>query len=249
MTHRDARMFRDLAEYYDPLLASKDYAAESRRVETIARRYGRSGGRAWLDVACGTGRHLEFLRRRYSVTGLDLSPDMLRIARRRLPGVRLIRGDMRAFRLATRFDVITCLFSAIGRLDSEKELGTTFSNFARTLRPGGVAIVEPWILPAQFRSDLVHLVTYQDDRIALARMAHSTRRGNRSLVQYHYLIGTPHRPVRYVHETARGLLVSPRRLQEIMESVGLRSRFLERGLTAGRGLLIGAKPGPRSRVR
>ncbi len=234
-------MFGRMARYYDLLYAQKDYRSESERLMALARRFGRSKGTEWLDVACGTGRHLGFLRRRYSVTGVDLSPAMLRIARRRLPGIRLRRGDMSSFRLGARFDVVTCLFSAIGHLRTEGELRTTFRNFARHLKPGGVALVEPWIDPSDFRPGFVHLVVHESPTVTVVRMAYSKRRANHSAIRYHYLVGAPGRGIRSTTETDIGLLVPRSRLLKAMEDAGLRSRFVAEGLTAQRGLLVGVK--------
>ena len=61
------------------------------------------GGHTCL-TACGTGRHLEYLRDRYDVEGLDISLELLTIARQRLPGIRLHHGDMTAFDLGKTFD-------------------------------------------------------------------------------------------------------------------------------------------------
>jgi ubiquinone/menaquinone biosynthesis C-methylase UbiE len=234
-------MFHRLASYYDDLVGGKDYRLESQALDSLARRLVRSRGRAWLDVACGTGRHLSYLRRHYAVTGVDLSREMLRVAHRRLPGVRLILGDMRSFRLDERFDVVSCLFSAIGHLKTERDLATTFANFARHLKPGGVTIVEPWIDPAEFRSGYVHLLTQKSPSVTVARMAFSTRRGRRSAVHYHYLIGKTGRRIEHLEEVDLGLLVPRRRLLKLMEGSGLTARFLDVGLTSGRGLLIGLK--------
>jgi ubiquinone/menaquinone biosynthesis C-methylase UbiE len=235
-------MFHRLAPYYDDLVGGKDYRREVRALESIVRRLARSRGRRWLDVACGTGRHLSFLRRHYAVTGLDASREMLKVARRRLPGVPLVLGDMRDFRLDGPFDVVSCLYSAIGHLESERDLSATFANFARHLVPGGVALVEPWIDPADFRTGYVHLLTHQGPEVTVARMASSSRRGRRSVVRYHYLIGTPGRPVAHFEEESLGLLVARRRLLRLMRDAGLTARFLGRGLTPGRGLLVGRKP-------
>lgn len=234
-------MFHRLAPYYDVLVGAKDYRSEVRQLESIARRYGRSGGRAWLDVACGTGRHLSFLRRDFAVRGIDRSREMLRVARRRLPGVRLTVGDMRDFRLPERFDVISCLFSAIGHLRSERELAATFANFARHLQPGGVVIVEPWIDPADFRAGFLHLLTHRTPEVAVARMAFSSRRGRRSAVHYHYLLGRAGRPIEHYEEVDPGLLVPRGRLLRLLRTAGLTARFLPRGLTPGRGLLVGVR--------
>jgi ubiquinone/menaquinone biosynthesis C-methylase UbiE len=234
-------MFHRLAPYYDDLVGGKDYRLESLALVSLARRFVRSRGRAWLDVACGTGRHLSFLRRHYAVTGVDVSREMLRVAHRRLPGIRLIVGDMRSFRLDETFDVVSCLYSAIGHLKTERDVAATFANFARHLKPGGVAIVEPWIDPADFRSGYVHLLIHKSPSVTVARMAFSSRRGRRSAVHYHYLIGNTGRRVEHFEEVDIGLLVPRGRLLKLMIDAGLTARFLRRGLPSGRGLLVGLK--------
>jgi len=245
MRVEDQSQFHQFARYYDFINDWKDYRRESLRLESIAGRFGGTGGSTWLDVACGTGRHLEFLRRRHFTMGVDASPEMLRIARRRLPGVRLVLGDMRTFRLNRRFDVVSCLFSAIGHLKTKADVLATFGNFARHLNPGGVAIVEPWIQPSVFRAGHIHLRTYQDSTITIARVASSSRRGSHSLIHYHFLIGESGRGVRYFEETDVGLLLSREELIDLMKRAGLRARFFSRGFLPGRGLLLGVKPGTR----
>lgn len=234
-------MFHELAKSYDRIYSWKDYRGESARLEQIAHRYGRSGGTAWLDVACGTGRHLEFLQRRHDVIGVDLSREMLRIARRRLPGVQLQTGDMRTFRIPRQFDGVSCLFSAIGHLRTERDVLTAFRNFSRHLKPGGVLIVEPWIDPAKFRVGMVHMVTHDDPRLKVVRVAFSGRRGNHTVIEYHYLIAEAGRGIRHLEEVDIGLGVSARRLVRLMEEAGLKARFVARGFTADRGLLVGTK--------
>jgi ubiquinone/menaquinone biosynthesis C-methylase UbiE len=237
--------FHELAKYYDAINDWKNYRRESQRLERIARRFGRPGRTTWLDVACGTGRHLEFLSRRHPAMGLDGSRDMLRIALRRLPGVSLVLGDMRTFRLRRRFDVVSCLFSAIGHLSTPRDVRKTFANFARHLNPGGVAIVEPWIERSAFHPGFIHLRTHTDTDVTIARLAYSSRHGNRSRIQYHFLIGRPGRGIRYYEETDEGLLLSRSELLQLMKSAGLRPYFLARGFLPGRGLVVGVKTGAR----
>jgi len=235
-------LYRDLAPYYDLQNSWKDYREEVRRLEVIVRRYGRSGGRSWLDVACGTGKHLEILRHRHDCAGVDASPEMLRVARRRLPGVRLVRGDMRTFSLGREFDVVSCLFSAIGHLRTERDVERAFSRFAAHLRPGGVAIVEPWILPSRAKPGHVHLTTYQDRNLTLVRLAYSKVHGRRTKIRYIHLIGIAGRGIRYLEEVDHGLMVDPRGLEGLMRRAGLKPHFFARGFTRDRGLLIGVKP-------
>ena len=240
-TSSEGSQFHQLAEYYDPLNEGKDYRGEVELLEGISRKFGSRRRTAWLDVACGTGRHLEWLAGKYDVVGVDSSREMLRVARRRLPGVLLLRGDMRTFRLGRRFDVVSCLFSAIGHLRSEAEVRKTYANFAHHLNPGGVAIVEPWIDPAIFRSGFVQMRTYNSPTLVVARSAASERRGNRSIVRYDFLVGRPAHGVRHYRVVDVGLLVSRSKHIRLMNAVGLRARFIAKGLTPGRGLIVGVK--------
>ena len=235
-------LYRDLAKYYDIQYSWKDYRAEVRKLEQIVRQYGRSGGRSWLDVACGTGKHLELLRRRYDCVGVDASAEMLRVARRRLPGVRLVQADMRSFSLGRQFDVVSCMFSAIGHLTSERDLARAFARFAGHLKPGGVAIVEPWILPSRAKPGHVHLRTYESPEVTLVRMAYSRIRGRHTIIRYYHLIGIPRRGIQFLEEVDRGLMADPAGLQRLMRRAGLVPHFLLRGFTRDRGLLLGVKP-------
>lgn len=242
-------MFRELASYYDTYLEAKDYRGESRCLESIARRYGRSRGRTWLDVGCGTGQHLAYLRKHRSVAGIDLSPAMLRIARRRLPGIPLRRGDARTFRLGRQFEVVSCLFGVFGHLESERDLRRAFERIAAHVAPGGVAIVEPWVSPAQYRAGMIHLMSHDDPTTKLVRLAYSTRRGSRLVVRSHYLVATRGRPVLHYEEVSVGRMVAPRDLLRMMEAVGLRSRVVARGLIPGKSLLVGVKRSHSGRAR
>lgn len=72
-----------------------------------------------LDLGCGQGRHaIELARRGYEVSGLDLSPYLLGVARERAEanglGVQWVLGDMRQPLSGQRFDLILSLFTSLG---------------------------------------------------------------------------------------------------------------------------------------
>jgi predicted TPR repeat methyltransferase len=108
-------MFSQTAQYYDTIyLAMKDYNTEADTLTTFIHQYGHSPGNRLLDVACGTGLHLAYLKQHFQVEGLDLDEQLLTMAQQRLPDVPLHHADMTGFALGHPFDVVTCLFSVIG---------------------------------------------------------------------------------------------------------------------------------------
>lgn len=102
----------------------------------------RAGGPV-LDLACGTGRILlPLLRERIDVCGLDLSPQMLRIAQAKAAAaghaVGLVEGDIRDFDLSRRFDLIILpYYTMIYMLSDADRLGVFRSTY-RHLTGGGV---------------------------------------------------------------------------------------------------------------
>jgi ubiquinone/menaquinone biosynthesis C-methylase UbiE len=235
-------LYTELAEYYDIVYAFKDYRKETARLVELARHHVRSGGRDWLDVACGTGGHLRFLASRFRCTGVDASPAMLRIARRKVLGVRFIQGDMRSFRLGKQFDVVSCLFSAIGHVRTRTGLRRAIRRMADHLKPGGVLLIEPWITPGAWRAGMVHSLTATAPGLTIARVSYSGRRGSESILRMHHLIGRKGRGVRYLPVTELSGLFGHATTLLLLRRAGLRPRFLGRGLDARRGLFVATKP-------
>lgn len=233
--------YRLSARMYDRVYAWKDYRREARRIRELVRRYGPPTARTLLDVACGTGSHLQHLQRWYRVTGLDASREMLREARRKLPEIRFVRGKMQDFRLTERFDVITCLFSAIGHVASRADLRRTLANFYDHLNPGGVVIVEPWLTPSEYRAGSVHLGTYGTPDRPIVRMDLAEQRGSRSVMDMHYLAAEDGRVYHWVER--HDLALFDRSIQlAAFRAAGFKVRHLASRFTTTRGLYLGIKP-------
>lgn len=98
---------------------------------------------SWLDLCCGAGSLLKFVAGgRCRAIGLDISPSQLRHARRNAPEAKLIRGDVRDFELAERFDVITCLMDSLNYLTTKADLLKAFRNARAHLAEGGVFVFD-----------------------------------------------------------------------------------------------------------
>lgn len=98
--------------------------------------------RTVLELACGTGSILKQLQDDYSVTGLDLSPEMLQVAREKLPNVRLIQADMTVFALDEQFDVVLCVYDSINHLLEFAQWKELFDRAHEQLKDGGILIFD-----------------------------------------------------------------------------------------------------------
>jgi ubiquinone/menaquinone biosynthesis C-methylase UbiE len=237
-----SRTFNKSANYYDLIYAAleKDYRKETNQLRKLIQRFKQSEGKDLLDVACGTGHHIQHMRKYYSCEGLDLQPNLLTIARKRNPCVKFYHGNMLTFNLRKQFDVITCLFSAIGYMKTLRELNQAIRNMTRHLRPGGVIIVEPWLTPTMLRPGHVGSVFVNQPKLKIARMNILVVKGRLSILKFHYLIGTPN-GVEYMTESDEFGLFTRVEYMSAFRKAGLKVTYDRKGLI-GRGLYIGVRP-------
>ncbi len=231
------------AAVYDVIYADKDYAREALRLNTIVRRLRPQRGGRLLDVGCGTGCHAAFFRYfGYAVEGLDLDPAMLDVARGRYPDIPFHQGDMQTFRLDRTFDVITCLFSAIGYLPDVPALRTTIANLARHLRPGGVLIIEPWFTRDTLDPGVFAPVFARGAGLTVALMVDHEIEDDRSRLVFHHLVQTP-AGTRYIREDHVLSLFPRAAFLAALRDAGLTAAFDPAGLPGmGRGLYVAQAP-------
>ncbi len=233
-------MHTEMAQYYDLIYAFKDYHAEADAIKACILRHNATPDQRLLDVACGTGRHVEHLSASFHAEGLDLSPELLELAKRRNPGIPFHCSDMRTFDLSDRFDVITCLFSAIGYMASIADLKLALSTMANHLRSNGLLIIEPWLTPEMWKPGTVHALLVDEPELKIARINTSETRNGRSVFDLHHLIGTPE-GTRHVVEHHEMGLFTVQDMTSAFEAAGLDVTHDPKGIT-GRGLYLGVRP-------
>ena len=240
-------MFSQTARYYDKFYAFKDYTAETDYLLALigkhlrsGGKHLRSGGKQLLDVACGTGHHVENLKAHFEVEGLDLEPELLEMARQRNPEITFHHGDMIGFDLGRTFDVVTCLFSSIGYVKTLDNLNKAARCLANHLKPGGLLIVEPWFTPGDWHSGTPHATVIDEPQLKIARLNTSFADGRLSYFDFHYLIATPQGTEHLVERHELGLF-EQEEMRAALTQAGLQVSYDAEGLT-GRGLWIGEKP-------
>jgi SAM-dependent methyltransferase len=140
------------ASIYDASYAEKDYRRECDTITDAFERFGDGAVRTVLDLGCGTGSHALLLAAKgYSVTGVDLSPEMLTIAReksdRARAGICFIAGDVRYVDAHGPYDAALLMFAVLGYQHENADVRAAFSNVRRHLRPGGLLVFDAWYGP------------------------------------------------------------------------------------------------------
>ena len=134
---------KEVIEFFDRLASGWD--AEMVRSDEIIRiildNAGVTAGKNVLDVACGTGVLVpDYLKRGVaSVTGIDISPKMVEIARRKFPqkSVTILCGDVETAAFDRQFDCIV-VYNAFPHFPDPERLIRTLAGL---LTPGGALTV------------------------------------------------------------------------------------------------------------
>jgi ubiquinone/menaquinone biosynthesis C-methylase UbiE len=146
------------------------------------------GGREWvcsqasgdvLEIAIGTGRNLPHYPPDVRLTGIELSPQMLEIARKRAADlgreVDLRLGDAQALRFRDEsFDTVVCTFALCTIPDEHKAVEEAY----RVLRPGGgfvlIEHVRSPVLPVRALERLLEplMVRFEADHLMREPLDH-----------------------------------------------------------------------------
>jgi len=127
--------YAEWSQFYDAM-PNALIEGEQATIESLL--HGLPHGRA-LDAACGTGRITALLAALgHDVIGTDTSPEMLSVARRKLPDVDLRHGDVQDLPFDDRsFDVVTCSLA----LAHFEKLDPAIDELTRVTKPGGRVVI------------------------------------------------------------------------------------------------------------
>ena len=132
---------QDVIAFFDRLAPGwdADMIRDDGIITTILDHAGICAGMDVLDVACGTGVLFPdyFQRNVGSLTAVDISPEMVKIARSKFPQVTVLCGDVQTVDFGRQFDAIV-VYNAFPHFPEPEALIATLSNL---LKPGGTLTV------------------------------------------------------------------------------------------------------------
>lgn len=137
--------YTDFAYIYDKLI-DQDYEKWADYIEEIFKKYN-AKPKLVLDLGCGTGSITNILAKRgYDMIGVDLSPDMLNVARDKAMeeglDVLYLCQDIKEFELYGTVDAIICTLDVLNYITEPKDLQQVFALVKNYLNPDGIFIFD-----------------------------------------------------------------------------------------------------------
>jgi SAM-dependent methyltransferase len=136
---------RTFGRFWHDHLPQPSARRSGREAEFVAKICGLAPGARVLDAGCGAGRHaIEFARRGYVTTGVELSEELLEVARARAKGasaLTFLHGDLRTLAFTREFDAAVLLDSTLG-LHEDGETVEILRRLSASLVAGGRLVVE-----------------------------------------------------------------------------------------------------------
>jgi SAM-dependent methyltransferase len=145
------RSYERLSLFYDRLMQGIDYEAWVGYIEGIVSRYGGRVG-VVADLACGTGNSsFPWSDRGYRTYGVDLSAEMLEIARVKAAArgldITFLRQDLCSLRLEAPVDLAVCFQDGFNYIIDIEDLRRAFQSVYKNLTAGGFFIFDLNYLP------------------------------------------------------------------------------------------------------
>ncbi len=136
------KLYDELADWWPTFSDPAEYRREVALFARLLRGSTRPAPRTLLELGSGGGNSALHLKKRFSMTLVDISGRMLRVSRRVNPECAHVRGDIRSIRLGRLFDAVY-VHDAICHMTTESDLRAVMRTAYEHCRPGGVALFVP----------------------------------------------------------------------------------------------------------
>lgn len=132
--------YKNFAEIYDSFVDKAFYEDYYNYIIQTLKKLG-IHPETLLELACGTGNlAILFKNAGFNIEGLDISNDMLKIAKHK--GLRVFNTDMVNFSLAKEYDLILCVFDSLNYIQKKQDLLSCFKQVNRHLKDNGLFIFD-----------------------------------------------------------------------------------------------------------
>lgn len=230
-------VFKAYSHYYDLLNKDKDYRGEVDYLRRLVARYS-DKIKTVLELGCGTGNHALLLQQKgFHVTGVDQSPEMLKIARKKLNGsdLKFVECDILHFNNHHTYDLVVSLFHVMSYMTETKTLNEAFQTAGRHLNSKGLFVFDCWHGPAVLNHQPASRVrNYENDTIKLTRTSHPEWIKEKNLVKVNFdisLLNKQSEETELIREEHQMRYWFPNEIEEALNNSGFELLASEEWLT------------------
>ncbi len=198
----DYHFYTDLAPFWPLVSAPEEYAEEATFAAALLRT-AEPPTQTVLELGSGGGNNAAHLKQEFTMTLVDLSPQMLAVSERLNPECEHLTGDMRTLRLGRTFDAVF-VHDAIEYMTTEEDLRQAVDTVFAHCRPGGVAVLVPDHIAENYEPSTDHGGNDGESGHGLRYLAwsHPVEPGATTVTtDYAFLVQAPDGPVSVAHET------------------------------------------------
>lgn len=172
--------FLEYADFYDRLYLDKDYKAEVRFVTKLLHQF-QPRAKNLLSLGCGTCNHeLLLARKKYVLTAVDQSPQMLEIADKKITQerlnhkIKLLNRNVTQLGVLPLHDSAISLFNVVGYQTTNSAFSKMLSEVSKNLKPGGIFLFDCWYGPAVIKTPPTDRIKdFKDRRSRILRLTQS----------------------------------------------------------------------------
>ncbi|UCE38062.1 MAG: class I SAM-dependent methyltransferase [Thermoplasmata archaeon] len=161
----EQRLYHDLAWVWPIISPPEDYIEEAELIAKSILKASKIPVKTLLNLGCGGGHEDYTLKKYFTITGVDVSENMLEIARNLNPENTYCQGDWKTVSLNKLFDSV--IATSLIYVKSEEELRITFLNVIKHLKPGGVFITFAEKLKGSFQQNDTICSTHKKDDVEI----------------------------------------------------------------------------------
>lgn len=148
----ERRLYGDLAWTWPIISPVENYIEETELYSKLIKKHSKIEVKTLLHLGCGGGHNDYTFKKHFKVTSVDISENILTLAKKLNPEVNYQYGDMRTIRLEEKFGAVTILDS-INYIKTVEDLQRTFITTYEHLKPGGVFLTFVEQITGQFKKN------------------------------------------------------------------------------------------------
>ncbi|MDQ0429530.1 SAM-dependent methyltransferase [Planomicrobium stackebrandtii] len=219
------KLYKELAEWWPLMSPHTEYEEEAELFLKIIKRYHPAVKDA-LEFGSGGGSNAFYLKKYFSMTLTDLSPDMLAVSRELNPDCPHLQGDMRTIEVEGTYDLVF-IHDAITYFTEKADLLAVMKNAKKHLKPDGLLFIMPDEYTETFEPRTGHGGIDKDGRgMRYLEWSYDSDPDDHMLVtEYAYVMRDRDGQVTHEHDSMKAGLFSMPEWDALLAEAGFKAHF------------------------